>query len=146
MPALANTRHERFAQELAKGASQTDAYVSAGYKHSRSAAARLAADVNICARVAEIAERVAVRTEITAAALTERLMKVIDIAEQTGVETDDEGRAVKSSSKHLGVLRAAVMDVAKLNGLVVDKSEFDGSIDVQFPRRVEFVAPDAGDD
>lgn len=145
MPALSNTRHERFAQELAKGLSQADAYVSAGYRQSRSAAARLAADVNICARVAEIAERVAVRTEVTAAALTDRLMRVVDVAEKTGVQFDDAGEPTASSSKHLGVLRAAIMDIAKLNGLVVDKAELAAAVSVM-PSVVEFVAPDASAD
>lgn len=124
MPALKNTRHERFAQELAKGKSQAEAYEAAGYNPSRSAAARLAADVNICARVSELAERVAARTEITAALITERLLKIADVAEKTGIALDEEtGEAKGSSSKHLGVARAALMDAAKLNGLVVDKTD-----------------------
>ena len=127
MPPLPNTRHERFAQELAKGLSQAEAYEAAGYRPSRSAAARLAADVNICARVAELAERVAKRTEITAAAITERLMRIADVAEKTGVTTDEEtGEPTDSSSKHLSVARAALMDAAKLNGLVVERGEFTG--------------------
>ena len=34
---LKNPRHERYAQELAKGKSQAEAYEAAGYKPSRSA-------------------------------------------------------------------------------------------------------------
>ncbi len=124
MTALSNPRHERFAQELAKGKSQTEAYVAAGYRESRSAAARLASDVNICARVAEIAERVAIRTEVSVAGLTERLLRIADTAEKTGILLDEgSGQAIQSSSKHLGVARAALMDAAKLNGLVVDQSK-----------------------
>jgi phage terminase small subunit len=124
MPQLANARHERFAQELAKGKSQADAYEAAGYTYSRSAAARLAADVNICQRVSEMAGRVAARTEITVASITERLLRLAEVAEKTGIVVDeDTGEATASNSKHLGVSRAALMDVAKLNGLVVDKSE-----------------------
>lgn len=123
MPALKNARHERFAQELAKGKSQADAYVAAGYKPSRSAAARLFADVNICARVSEIAERVSIQTELTAADLTKRLMRIVEVAEKTGITLDDDGQPTASSSKHLGVARAAIMDAAKLNGLVIDKAE-----------------------
>lgn len=124
MAALSNPRHERFAQELAKGKSQIEAYEAAGYQPNPSAASRLATDVKVCERVAEIAERVATRTELTAASLTERLLRIADIAEKTGIATDDEtGEATGSSSKHLGVARLALMDAAKLNGLVVDKSE-----------------------
>jgi hypothetical protein len=110
MPALANSKHERFAQELAKGRTQSEAYVEAGYKPSRSAAARLAADVNICARVADIQGRAAIRTEITVATITDRLL---------AIATKGEGA---DEAPLLAVARAALMDAAKLNGLVVDKS------------------------
>ena len=54
MPTLRNSRHERFAQELATGKTGDAAYVLAGYKENRSNAARLGADRDIQARVAEI--------------------------------------------------------------------------------------------
>lgn len=127
MAVLDNSRHERFAQELAKGKSQAEAYELAGYKPSRSAAARLAADVNICNRVAELAERVAKRTELTAERLIERLLRIADVAEKTGIKTDeDTGEATGSSSKHLSVARAALMDAAKLNGLIVERQAIGG--------------------
>lgn len=121
---LANPKHERFAQELAKGQSQVEAYVAAGYKHSRSAASRLAENVDICVRVSDLQERVAIRTEITVAGITTRLLNIADVAEKTGIEKDPiTGEPKDSSSKHLGVARAALMDAAKLNGLVVDQTE-----------------------
>lgn len=130
---LANTRHERFAQELAKGKSQTEAYEEAGYKQSRSAAARLAADVNICARVAEIQGRAAERTEITVATITERLLKIAEKAEG------------KDEASMLQVARASLMDAAKLNGLVVDKAESTVALS-PMPTVIEFVAPDVDDE
>lgn len=126
MPALENTRHERYAQELAKGKSQTEAYEAAGYKLSRSAAARLSADVNICARVAELAERVAQRTEITAEQITARLMRIADVAEKTGITLGETGEPTESSSRHLSVARAALIDVAKINGHIVDRQAHGG--------------------
>lgn len=116
MPVLSNARHERFAQELAKGKSQGDAYTEAGYKPSRSAAARLAADVNICERVAEIQERAAIRVEVTVAGITEKLLKIAEKAEGS------------SEAAMLQAARASYMDAAKLNGLVVDKSKVDVAI------------------
>jgi hypothetical protein len=110
MPALANARHERFAQELAKGKSQAEAYVEAGYKPSRSASTRLAADVSICERLTELQNKVAEKTVITVAGITERLLKIAAKG-----ETSDEAPL-------LAVARASLMDAAKLNGLVVDKS------------------------
>lgn len=128
MPALPNARHERFAQELAKGKSQAEAYAEAGYKPSRSAAARLAGDVNICERVAEIQGRAAVRTEITVASITERLLALA-----TKAELSNEPAAIQAA-------RASLMDAAKLNGLVVDKS----AVSLAEPLKVEYVAAVVG--
>lgn len=111
MGALSNSRHERFAQALAKGLSQSEAYEEAGYKPSRSAAARLAADVNICERVSAIQNRAAERTEITVASITERLLAIATKAEKS------------EEAPMLQAARASLMDAAKLNGLVVEKGD-----------------------
>lgn len=126
MPVLSNTKHERFAQALAKGETADAAYVLAGYEENRGNATRLKANESVLARVAELQERVAVRTEITVAGITERLLKLADTAEATGITKDPETGEVKASSpKHLGVARSALMDAAKLNGLVVEKGEHE---------------------
>jgi adenosyl cobinamide kinase/adenosyl cobinamide phosphate guanylyltransferase len=68
---LKNVRHERFAQELAKGKSQLEAYVAAGYKPDRGAATRLSANVSVRDRVLELTkmttEKVVEKTGIDAA-------------------------------------------------------------------------------
>lgn len=64
---LKNARHERFAQELAKGKSQEEAYRDAGYRGDRTAASRLATKDNIGERVTEIKERIAENAETRAA-------------------------------------------------------------------------------
>jgi phage terminase small subunit len=110
MPTLDNARHERFAQELAKGKTQEEAYKEAGYKGDRTAASRLSTNVNVQARVAEIQNRAAIRTEITVANITERLLNIAAKGE------------TKEDAPMLSVARAALMDAAKLNGLVIDKS------------------------
>lgn len=110
MPTLDNARHERFAQELAKGKTQEEAYKEAGYKGDRTAASRLSTNVNLQARVAEIQNRAAIRTEITVAGITERLLNIAAKGE------------TKEDAPMLSVARAALMDAAKLNGLVIDKS------------------------
>jgi phage terminase small subunit len=57
VPVLKNAKHERFAQGLAAGMSQADAYQDAGYKLHRGNASTLAQDKNIIERVAELLER-----------------------------------------------------------------------------------------
>lgn len=111
MSALENARHERFAQELAKGKTADEAYAEAGYKPDRGNASRLTANDSVAQRVSEIQERAAVRTEITVADITKRLLAIA-----TKGETSTE-------APMLSVARASLMDAAKLNGLVVEKSE-----------------------
>lgn len=110
MATLANPKHERFAQELAKGRSQAEAYAEAGYAPSEPHASRLASNGKVGARVSEIQERAAVRTEITVASITERLLAIAKKGER------------KDDAPMLSVARASLMDAAKLNGLVIDKS------------------------
>lgn len=110
MPALENPKHERFAQELAKGKTQAEAYQNAGYTPSEPNASRLTSNDKVAARVAEIQERAAVRAEITVASITERLLAIALKGE------------VSAEAPMLSVARASLMDAAKLNGLVVDKT------------------------
>lgn len=76
MPPLPNARHERFAQELAKGKSATEAYQLAGYKPDGKNAARLTKNDGVAARVAELQERSAARAEISKAAVLAELAKI----------------------------------------------------------------------
>lgn len=108
---LDNARHERFCQERAKGKTVDEAYVLAGFKPSRSNAHRLSTKEDVRARVAELQERAAHRTEITAAQIAERLLRIADKGEEL------------KHAPGLSVSRAALMDVAKLNGHITDKSE-----------------------
>src|SRR6266568_506354 len=61
MPALRNERHERFAQEIAKGKNGADAYLAAGYALARAAASRNAYRLrnrqDVAARIAELSAK-----------------------------------------------------------------------------------------
>lgn len=114
MPALTNPKHERFAQELAKGKTADEAYQEAGYAENRGNATRLKANERVASRVAEIQERAAVRAEITVAGLTEELVDILKSAK------------LGDTAGHLNAARQSVMDIAKLNGLVLDKQELTG--------------------
>lgn len=110
---LKNARHERFAQELAKGKSQVEAYEAAGYKPDRGAATRLSAKVSVQARVEELKEKAAERCVVTVEGITQRLLNIAK---------KGEGEDVKDPPL-LSVARASLMDAAKLNGLIVDRAK-----------------------
>lgn len=88
--------------------SASEAYVSAGYKESRSAASRLSTNVNVLARVAEIQDRATIRTEITLASLMEEAAEI-------------QAAALKANQHSAAV--AALTAKAKLAGLWIDKAE-----------------------
>lgn len=123
MAALTNPKHERFAQELAKGKSQAEAYAEAGYAPSEPNASRLTRNDKVAARVAEILERGALRAEVSIATLTQDLLRL-----------RDKGEALRDAAG-LSVARNSVMDIAKLNGLVIDKAQVDQSVQVTEIRR-----------
>lgn len=122
MAALKNARHERFAQELAKGETADAAYEMAGFKANRGNATRLKANESVAKRVAEIQGKAAERTEITVADITDRLLKIAKKAEG------------QSEAAMLQVARASLMDAAKLNGLVIDRSKVDATLYQPRPR------------
>lgn len=99
---------------MAKGASQTEAYLAAGYgeRGARQNASALMTNHNVKARIVELQERAANRTEVSVASITERLLKIAENG-----ETEAKNPAM------LAVARASLMDAAKLNGLIIDKAE-----------------------
>ena len=108
MPALKNARHERFAQEMAKGKSQTEAYSLAGYDGDRTAASRLSTNVNVRTRLAELQDRGAERAVVT----TESL-----------IEEADEIKALALKASQYGPANAALTLKAKLAGKLVERAE-----------------------
>ena len=112
MPSLSNPRHERFAQELAKGKSAAQAYVDAGYEadgHSAEVnASRLLRKAEVSRRVAELQERGAMRTEITIEKLTEMLL---------------EDREAARAAGQFGPAISALEKIAKLHGLFNERRQ-----------------------
>lgn len=108
MPVLSNQRHERFAQELAKGKTATEAYALAGYKPDDGNAARLTGNDRVQERLAELQGKAAERALVTIETITAELDEDRELARKLGMPA----AAV-----------TAVMGKAKLHGLLVDRSE-----------------------
>lgn len=108
MAILENERHELMAQHLAQGKTASESYVLAGFRPSRSNAARLSANEHIGQRVSEIQAAGAKSAEVSVQSL---------IAE---LET------ARAQAQTLGQLSAAVRataEKAKISGLLVQKIE-----------------------
>lgn len=67
MPALKNIRHEKFCQNLAKGMSKSEAYVTAGYdpKHPDQAAQQLYRNIKVQSRLKELKGKASEKFELT---------------------------------------------------------------------------------
>lgn len=108
MPVLSNPRHERFAQELAKGKTADDAYVTAGYKENRHNASTLRTNQTISNRVTEIQSRAAARVEVTRASL---------------ILEAEEVRVAAMAAGQLSAAIAAIKEKGVLSGDRVEKRE-----------------------
>jgi phage terminase small subunit len=81
MPVLENAKHEAFARAIVEGSSGRDAYRGAGYKPKSAAvadaaASRLLRDVKVAARVSELKQLAAARSEVKAADVLAELAKI----------------------------------------------------------------------
>ena len=100
MKPLKNARHERFAQHLARGSSQAEAYVQGGYKDTPSAranAVRLIAKESVSARVEYLQDKAAEQAIVTTADVLRGLR---DEAELYGDGASHSARV--SAWAHLG--------------------------------------------
>lgn len=119
MPVLPNPRYERFAQGVAKGKSQHDAYIYAGYsagkaaKDVRSNAGTLARKPEVAARIAELQDGQAKRIGVTVDHLVAELDDMLRLAKRV---------------KHPAAGVGAILAKGKLLGLIVDKAEVDATI------------------
>jgi phage terminase small subunit len=76
MPVLSNPKHERFAQELAKGKTAFEAHEAAGYKPDRGNASKLAANPDVVERVQQITAKAAEKVGITKERVMAELGKI----------------------------------------------------------------------
>ena len=111
MPVLPNERHERFAQELAKGKPATEAYEKAGYKHNRHNAASMRQKKHILERVAELQTRSAQKAEVT----IESLIAEVEEARVRAMELGQISAAV-AASREKGILSGKRVEKRETGG------------------------------
>lgn len=102
MPVLKNPKHERFAQELARGLTLEAAYTAAGYAASRKNAQRLKTNEGVRARVSELQSNAAEKATIDAAWVLDRAAKLHDAAMEAKAFSA-AARALDLIGKHVTV-------------------------------------------
>lgn len=122
MPVLSNPRHERFAQELAKGKSAGQAYAEAGYKPCDQNASRLIRNDKVQARKAELQDRAAVQVSVTREWVLERLIENANRAMQA-VEVVVNGVPTGEYRYEGNVANRALELVGKELSMFIDRKE-----------------------
>jgi len=133
LTALPNPKHERFAQELAKGKSADESYTLAGFSPNRGNASVLKHKQNILDRVTEILdERESIHAQATADAIKstaltkawviETLMENVAKAMQAKAMTDDDGNTIGEFQYQGSVANKALELLGKEIGMFVDRS------------------------
>ncbi len=140
MAGLKNSRHERFAQEVARGKSAAEAYVLAGYKPNKGNPSTLKADQRISQRVDELlAERDKMARKATEKAIerlsidcewvlgklvenVERAMQAVPVTRRDNGEEIETGEYRYEGS----VANRALELLGKHLGMFVDRHEHSG--------------------
>jgi phage terminase small subunit len=130
MPVLSNARHERFAQELAKGKTADEAYREAGYSENRGNAARLKANEGVLTRTRELQEAAAEKAVLSKAWIIERLMTNVERALQQEPVLDHDGNETGEFTYQGMVANKALELLGKEIGMFVDRSE--NNVNVQY--------------
>jgi phage terminase small subunit len=112
MPVLKNPKHERFAQELAKGETADEAYQLAGYSENRGNAVRLKANESVMKRVKELQSRAADKAVVTIQTLTQEL---------------EEARALALKEGQPSAAVSATLGKAKLHGIGSETTRLTGA-------------------
>lgn len=138
---LSNARHERFAQYLAAGMPQVEAYEKAGYSRDDGNADRLTRNDSIRQRLAYLHRRNVAKMDVAAAGVTVegQLAKLEAVqaelkANQAKAEEiragamaagqfDAATHALAAATNAATALKGAIVDQSKLGGLWVERSE-----------------------
>jgi phage terminase small subunit len=161
MPTVKNPKYERFAQELAKGRSASQAYVEAGYKANRHNASALARTQPIRTRVSELlqkrervdakatelaVEKLALTKEWVVGKLIENVERALQARRVRGEDGEEQGEYQYQGN----VANRALELLGKELGMFIDRKEtgkpgdFAGLTDDELDARIEELLSQAG--
>ena len=109
MPELKNSRHELFAQNVAKGMTADAAYAAAGFTKNDGNASRLKGNERISARIEELQKKIAERALVDVERVINGLLNIADADISEAFEED--GKTLKSIHKWPKKLRLALAGV-----------------------------------
>lgn len=111
MPILANIRHDRFCQNVAKGMTLIDAYEQAGYVRDLGNATNLRARDHIDKRIIEIVTKAGEQVKITAARVLQEMSKLAFANLADFIQIEEDGSAIVDLSNLNRDQAAAITEV-----------------------------------
>lgn len=143
MPILSNPKHERFAQEMAKGKSASEAYELAGFRPNSGNAATLKATQSISKRIGEILKREQVveakATELAAERLSITKERVLaELAKIGFANMADYMKAGPGGDPYLDFSTLTRDQAAALSEVTVEDFKDGRGEDAREVRRVKF--------
>jgi len=118
MPSMSNPKHEAFAYGLAKGQTQREAYVNAGYESNDSAASRLAASPVLKDRVAELKVEINQKINEAMAQPNEETFGTLAEMGLTMAWCAEAFKSIYAEALHAGQLAPANTAVANIQKLI----------------------------
>lgn len=128
MPSLPNPKHEMFAQGMAQGMSQAEAYEKAGYSPNEGSASRLHRVAKVRARIAEIIAGREQRFVLTKQWVIDKLIENANRAMQAEPVLDREGNHTGEWTYQGQVANRALELLGKELGMFVDKVDVSGRL------------------
>ena len=108
MPILKNSRHERFAQEVAKGKSADDAYTLCGNKPHRGNASRMRTKESVRRRIEELQAKGAEKAGVTIERIITEMAKAAFGDVEDAPRWVDKLGALEKLGKYLGMFKEQV--------------------------------------
>lgn len=136
---LANFKHERFVNLLARGFTVAEAWAKLGYSEFINNAYRLKGSPKVAARLKFLLDRAAEKSIIDASYIKDRMARVVDLALAT--EINEHGQEVLGPTGNLSAANRALELLGREQGIFKDKIELGGQVSVGNRELFEKMSP-----
>lgn len=151
MGVLKNPKHERFAQEIAKGKTAAEAFATAGYTPNEGNAARLKGNDKVLKRIEEILSKAAEKVGLSIERTLEEIVRLAFADIGQAVEWTKGTVTLKDSTTLPPEVRAAISEVKQTkDGVAIKFHSKTAALDMLgkhfglFKERIEMTGKDGG--
>lgn len=125
---LANFKHERFVNLLARGFTVAEAWAKLGYSEFINNAYRLKGSPKVAARLKFLLDRAAEKSIVDASYIKDQMARVVELALAT--EINEHGQEVLGPTGNLSAANRALELLGREAGIFKDRIELGGQVSV----------------